>query len=120
MADALKKNGFNLLSGPGNDLAGITAQDAAGSVLSIFTTGRGTPAGFAPPLLRITPNTVIAKLKPGWVDYNAGALMEGKDIDESAEELFNMVLKVAGGEAQAVAEANWYRQIGFFRDGVTD
>jgi len=52
MADALKKNGFNLLSGPGNDLAGITAQDAAGSVLSIFTTGRGTPGGFAPPLAK--------------------------------------------------------------------
>jgi altronate hydrolase len=116
----IKKNGFNLLSGSGNDLAGITAQEAAGRMLSIFTIGRGTPAGFATPLLRVTSNTAIVKRKPGWVDYNAGALMEGKDIDEAAEELFKMVLKVACGEAQTVAEANWYRQIGFFRDGVTD
>ena len=116
----IKKNGFNLLSGPGNDLAGITAQEAAGCVMTIFTTGRGTPAGFATPLLRITSNSAIAKRKPGWVDYNAGALMEGKAMDEAAEELFTMVLKVAGGEARTVAEANRYRQIGFFRDGVTD
>jgi altronate dehydratase len=46
--------------------------------------------------------------------------MVGKDIAEAAEELFNMLLRVAGGKAQTVAEANWYRQISFFRDGGTD
>jgi altronate dehydratase len=46
--------------------------------------------------------------------------MVGKDIAEAVDEPFNMLLKVAGGEAQTCAEANWYRQIGLFRDGVTD
>jgi len=78
------------------------------------------PSRLRYPLLRVTSNTAIAKPKPGWVDYNACALMVGKDVTEAAEELCNMLLRVAGGEAQAVAEANWHRQIDFFRDGVTD
>jgi altronate dehydratase len=99
---------------------GITAQEAAGCVMTIFTTGRGAPAGFATPLLRVASTSAIAKRKAGWVDCNAGVLMQGKTMDEAAEALFNMVLKVAGGEIQTVAEANRYRQIGFFKDGVTD
>jgi len=59
----IKKIGFNLLRGPGNDLAGITVQEATGCALTIINKGRGTPAGFATPLLRATCNTAIAKPK---------------------------------------------------------
>ena len=57
------KNGFILISGPGNDLAGVTGQIAAGAVLTIFTTGRGTPCGFAGPTFRLSSNTALAKKK---------------------------------------------------------
>ena len=118
--DRIRKNGFNLLYGPGNDLAGITAQEAAGCVMTVFTTGRGTPAGFATPLIRLTTNSLIGKRKAAWTDYDAGALMEGKPMDEAAEELFDLILRVAGGEMKTRSEMSGYRQIGFLKDGVTD
>ena len=59
------KNGFVLISGPGNDLAGVTGQIAAGAVLTIFTTGRGTPCGFAGPTFRLSSNTALATKKNG-------------------------------------------------------
>ena len=118
--ERLRKNGFNLLIGPGNDLAGITAQEAAGCVMTLFTTGRGTPAGFATPLIRLASNSRVASRKARWFDYNAGTLMEGKSMDEAADEIFNLILQVAGGEIKTRSEVSGYRQIGFLRDGVTD
>ncbi|BBO69061.1 altronate hydrolase [Desulfosarcina alkanivorans] len=116
----LRKKGFNLLSGPGNDLAGITAQEAAGCVMTIFTTGCGTPAGFATPLLRLSSNSRVGRHKARWIDYDAGALMAGKTMNDAAGELFDLILRVAGGEMKTRSEACGYRQIGFLRDGVTD
>ena len=49
----LKKKGFNLISGPGNDLVGITAQEAAGSVMTLFTTGAGNPGWFRHALVAV-------------------------------------------------------------------
>jgi altronate hydrolase len=116
----LRKSGFCLISGPGNDVVGITVQEAAGCVMTIFTTGRGTPAGFAAPLMRVSSNTDLATRKPHWVDYDAGTLMSGKSMDLAAEELFELVLKVANGEVRPHAERNGYRQIGIWKDGVTN
>ena len=118
--DRIRKTGFALISGPGNDLVGITAQEAAGCQMTIFTTGRGTPAGFATPLLRVTSNTKVGKFKRNWTDYDAGTLLEGKDINKAGKELFALMLKVANGEVATKAEANDYRQIGMWRDGLTN
>jgi Altronate dehydratase len=117
--ERIKKRGFNLISGPGNDLVGITNQEAAGAVLTIFTTGRGTPAGYIAPLLRLASNSKIAQRKKGWIDYDAGQLLEGKDQQEATQEVLAMMIKVANGEYKPKAEQNGYRQIGMLRDGVT-
>lgn len=116
--ERVKTKGFNLISGPGNDIVGITNQEAAGCVLTIFTTGRGTPAGYACPLIRLGSNRKIAQLKKNWIDYDAGILLEGKDINEATEELFQMILDVASGRFKPKAEVNQYRQIGMLRDGI--
>lgn len=118
--ETIKTKGFNLISGPGNDLVGITNQEAAGAVLTVFTTGRGTPSGFAVPLIRVGSNNSVSNRKNNWIDYNAGALLEGKDIDEAGQELLALILDVASGRKQSLAEANGYRQIGMLRDGVTN
>ncbi|MGE5379701.1 MAG: UxaA family hydrolase [Methylocystaceae bacterium] len=117
--ERLKKKGFNLISGPGNDIVGLTNQEACGSAMTIFTTGRGTPSGYVVPLMRVASNSRVAEKKKGWIDYDGGQLLAGKSFAEATEELLAMVIKVANGEYRPRAEANGYRQIGMLRDGVT-
>jgi len=117
--ERLRKKGFNLISGPGNDLVGLTNQEACGSVMTVFTTGRGTPAGYVVPLLRVSSNSRIAEKKKGWIDYDAGRLLSGKGMTEATDELWSMIINVANGEIRPRAEAAGYRQIGILRDGVT-
>ncbi len=118
--ETVKTKGFNLISGPGNDLVGITNQEASGAVLTVFTTGRGTPSGFAVPLLRMGSNSTMANRKTNWIDFNAGVVLEGKDFDEAAREMLGLILEVASGKKQSLAETKGYRQIGMLRDGVTN
>lgn len=118
--ETIKTKGFNLISGPGNDLVGITNQEAAGAVVTVFTTGRGTPSGFAVPLIRMGSNSTMANRKTNWIDFNAGVVLEGKDFDEAAREMLTLILEVASGRKQSLAESKGYRQIGMLRDGVTN
>ena len=69
----LEVPGLNLFEAPGHDLISITGQVAAGCTLILFTTGRGTPGGFAAPVLRVTTNSAIFKHKRNWNDFDAGA-----------------------------------------------
>lgn len=114
----VKQKGFNLISGPGNDVVGITNQEAAGCVLTIFTTGRGTPAGYTTPLLRLASNSDVARRKNNWIDYNAGVILEGKSFKEATEELMSLIIDVASGCKQTRSEAQGYRQIGILKQGV--
>lgn len=118
--ETIKTKGFILISGPGNDLVGITNQEAAGAVVTVFTTGRGTPSGFAVPLIRMGSNSTMSNWKTNWIDYNAGVVLEGKDFNQAAQEMLALILEVASGQKQSLAEANGYRQIGMLRDGVTN
>ena len=117
--DRAKKQGFNIVVGPGNDLAGITAQVAAGSVLTIFTTGRGTPCGFIGPTYRLATNSELYNKKPHWNDFNAGRVVDGEDQHTLTEELFNDIMAVCEGK-RTWNEINGYYCIGVFKDGVTD
>ncbi|MFZ5944478.1 MAG: UxaA family hydrolase [Bacillota bacterium] len=117
--ELIKHSGLNLLSGPGNDLVGVTAQFAAGCNLMIFTTGRGTPGGFAGPTLRISTNSQLYERKKHWNDFNAGELLSGENIDNLAARLLDLIIKVASGEVKTMTEKNNYYEIGILRDGVT-
>ena len=120
--DRATKNGFVLISGPGNDLVGITGQIAAGAVLTIFTTGRGTPCGFAGPTFRLSSNTALAEKKPHWTDYDAGRLLAAsapEAVDALNEELYNGVMSAVNGTYQTCNEKDGYYQMGILRDGVT-
>ncbi len=116
------KNGYILVSGPGNDLTGVTGQIAAGSVLTLFTTGRGTPCGFAGPTFRLSSNNYLAKKKSGWIDYNAGILLDNpgeENLDKFTKELFSQIVATCNGEYKTKNEVNGYYQMSFLRDGVT-
>ena len=116
--ERLKVKGLNLLSAPGNDLVASTALGAAGCQLVLFTTGRGTPFGSFVPTMKIATNTPLAEGKPGWIDFNAGVLAEGKSMDKVAARFIDYVLAVASGEP-VNAEKHGIREIAIFKTGVT-
>jgi altronate hydrolase len=116
--DKVVKGGLNLLNAPGNDLVVQTALTAAGAHIILFTTGRGNPLGAPVPTVKISSNTELYKRKNDWIDFNAGQLLEGRNMNELSQELFDFVLKVASGEIYTKNELNGNRDISIFKDGV--
>jgi altronate hydrolase len=116
-AEPVVKRGLNLLSGPGNDLVSATDLTAAGAHIILFTTGRGTPFGAPAPTVKISTNTALFEKKPGWIDFDAGSVARGEDLDAAGERLLDYVLRVACGE-QTNAERRGAREIAIFKDGV--
>jgi altronate hydrolase len=116
--DRVRKPGVTLIEGPGNDPVAVTALAAAGTQVILFTTGRGTPLGSPVPTLKISSNSRLAARKPHWIDFDAGRLLEGKTMEELAEELFSRVLEVASG-APTRQERSGQRGIAIWKDGVT-
>lgn len=116
--ETLKINGLNLLSGPGNDLVAASALAAAGCHLVLFTTGRGTPFGTFVPTIKISTNTPLYNLKPHWMDFNAGSLVEDKNLEDVTEELLNYILEVSGGKL-INNEINKFKEIAILKKGVT-
>jgi len=116
--EALKKKGLNLLSAPGNDLVAASALAASGCQMVLFTTGRGTPFGSFVPTMKISTNTEIYKLKPHWIDFNAGSLLEDKSLEALTEEFIEYVINVASGEL-VNNEKNNFRELAIFKNGVT-
>lgn len=116
-ADMVTKKGLNLLSGPGNDLVSATALTAAGSHMILFTTGRGTPFGAPAPTVKISTNTALYNKKNGWIDFNAGTVAEGEDLDAAGDRLLDFVLEIASGK-KTKSEERGFREISIFKDGV--
>lgn len=112
-----KKQGLNLLTGPGNDIVSTTNLTAAGANIILFTTGRGTPLGASVPTIKASSNSRLAKRKSNWIDFNAGELIESNDFENMTEEIFKLLIDIASGR-QTKNEQNGYREISIFKDGV--
>ena len=110
--------GLNLLSAPGNDLVASTALAVSGAQLILFSTGRGTPFGCPVPTLKIASNTPLATKKSGWIDFDAGRLLDGMTLDELGNELLEKVLETASGEPTR-NERNGFHDLAIFKQGVT-
>lgn len=116
--DRLTTRGLNLLSAPGNDLVASTALAASGCHMVLFTTGRGTPFGTFIPTVKMSTNTALSENKPGWIDFNAGTLVEGESMETLSEQFIRFILEVAGGRF-VNNEKKGYREIAIFKSGVT-
>lgn len=116
--ETLKTDGLNLLSGPGNDLVAASALAAAGCHMVLFTTGRGTPFGTFVPTIKISTNSPLYKLKPHWMDFNAGCLVEDKTLEETTEDFMKFVIEVANGK-HVNNEINKFKEIAILKQGVT-
>ena len=117
-AEPVRKKGLNLLSGPGNDLVSATDLTAAGAHIILFTTGRGTPFGAPAPTVKISTNTALFEKKGNWIDFNAGTVAQGEDLDHAGDRLLDFVLEIASGR-KTHAEERGAREIAIFKDGVT-
>ncbi len=118
VGDSIPGSGLYLLDGPGNDLVAMTNLMAAGVHVILFTTGRGNPAGAPVPTVKISTNTALAQKKHGWIDFDAGVLLEDPDLDKHGKRLLDAVIRVAEGE-ETCSEKTGYREISIFKDGVT-
>ncbi|MGZ3304577.1 MAG: UxaA family hydrolase [Asticcacaulis sp.] len=110
--------GLSLLEAPGNDAVSSTALTAAGAVIVLFTTGRGTPLGFPAPTLKIASNSALAQKKPHWIDFDAGKTLAGETLDQAADELMELILRTASGQPSC-NEKNEEREIAIWKNGVT-
>lgn len=84
----------------------------------LFTTGRGTPFACPAPTVKISSNSALAQKKNGWIDFNAGALVDGADMEETAKALFEFVLETASGRKVKSEEAGFH-DMAIFKRGVT-
>ncbi|MBR6178785.1 MAG: altronate dehydratase [Bacteroidales bacterium] len=116
--ETITKCGLHLLSAPGNDLVASTALAASGCQLVLFTTGRGTPFGTFVPTMKISTNTPLYNAKPQWIDFNAGVIAEGEEMENVAKRFVEYVINAASG-TPVNNEKNGYREIAIFKTGVT-
>ncbi|WP_454715964.1 UxaA family hydrolase [Caulobacter segnis] len=89
-----------------SDNAEIVELIACGAHLTLFTTGRGSVVGSAvSPVIKVCANPETYRKLTGDMDVDAGRIMEGRGtLDEVGDEIFNLVMAVAGGE-RTVSEA---------------
>jgi altronate hydrolase len=116
--ERVRRPGLALLEAPGNDAVSSTALAAAGATVLLFTTGRGTPLGFPTPTLKISSNSALARAKPRWIDFDAGSLLAGANMDELARDLLELVIATASGRPTC-AERNGEREVAIWKTGVT-
>ncbi len=116
--EQLTQNGLNLLNAPGNDLVASSALAASGCQMVLFTTGRGTPFGSFVPTIKISTNSAIAELKPHWIDFNAGKLLDDQSMEQVLHDFISYILEVAEGKL-VNNEINQFRELAIFKSGVT-
>ncbi len=117
--ERITQNGLSLLNGPGNDIVAVTNLAAAGVHIILFTTGRGTPLGSAVPCIKVATNTNLFRHKENWIDFNAGVVLEGTDMQQAGKNLLTQIIRTASGELQTRNEINNFRDIAIFKSGVT-
>lgn len=105
------KKGLIIMDGPGYDTESMAGLAAAGVQVMLFTTGRGTPAGFpCVPVIKIVSNSPAFKKMEDDFDVNAGTLLEAETLEDISARIIDRLVSVLNGE-KTRAELN-------SRDGV--
>ncbi len=119
-AERPSRPGLVLMDSPGNDVESIAGMVAGGAAAVLFTTGRGTPLGCpVAPVLKIATNSPLAAHMAENIDYNAGAIADGRtSLDQAADELWALLLDVLAGRHTA-AERLGHREFGIRRTAPT-
>ena len=68
--------------------------------------------------MKISTNSNLFNNKPNWIDFNAGELVDGADMESLLRKFIGKVVSVANGE-RTCNEKNGYSEISIFKNGVT-
>lgn len=85
----------------------------------LFSTGRGTPYGGFVPTVKLATNSELAQKKPHWIDFDAGRLIHGVEMDDLLTQFVDMIVQIADGKKLAKNEINDFRELAIFKSGVT-
>jgi altronate dehydratase large subunit len=98
--------GLVIMDGPGYDMESLAGLASAGCQIIVFTTGRGTPAGFPlVPVIKVASTSRIFELMEDDMDIDAGEILEGRSLGDAGEDLRALALEVMNG-ARTRAEEN--------------
>ncbi len=114
--ELMAQSGFYFMDSPGNDLESIAGQVASGSNIIFFVTGNGsiTNFPFVPTIKIVTTSERFALLHED-MDVNAGAYLDGTDMDVLGQSLYDLTLAVSGGQL-SVGERAGHSQIQLWRN----
>lgn len=114
------KHGLVIMDTPGYDIDSMAGFAAGGTQVMLFTTGRGTPAGFpAVPVIKVCSNSTTFKNMPGDIDINAGTIIDdGRSIEQVGQEIYELTIRVANGE-MTCAEKNISIPFNYLKEGPT-
>jgi len=78
----------------------------AGANVVLFTTGLGTPTGNPiTPVVKLSTNTSLAERMHDIIDIDTGGIITGgATIEKMGEDILELIIKVANGEARTKAE----------------
>ncbi len=118
--EAPAKTGLVVMDTPGYDIESMAGMAAGGAQLIIFTTGRGTPAGFpGVPVIKVVSNSVTYNKMPGDLDINAGVVVDqSASLEDVREQITGLLQAVVEGR-QTRAEMNHQGIFGFLKQGVS-
>jgi len=100
------EKGLVIMDGPGYDVESMAGLAASGCQVIIFTTGRGNPLGFPiVPVVKVASTSQLYERMQDDMDVNAGAVLEGKSLEDVADEMKALISRALDGE-QTKAELN--------------
>jgi altronate hydrolase len=98
-AEWIGARGLVFMDSPGNDPVSITGQLAGGCSMIAFTTGRGSVFGSSlAPCIKIATNTALYKRMIDDMDFDAGIILEGDQMEAAAEDLLDLMIDSASGQ----------------------
>ncbi|MBF4693946.1 UxaA family hydrolase [Fusibacter ferrireducens] len=113
---SVTKPGLSFMDTPGNDLAASLGICAGGAQVILFSTGRGTPMGFAAaPMIKITANQHVATVMSENIDVDLTSIIQGQiSVEQGGQLLFDHLIRVCQGE-EVVAEKLGHREFSLYR-----
>ena len=110
------KPGVSFMDTPGNDLACTLGLCGGGAQIVLFSTGRGTPMGFAAaPMIKITANAALAQKMAENIDVDLSGILTGAySVEQGGDQLFDRLCRVAQGE-EVAAEKLGHREFALYR-----
>ena len=115
-AETAKLPGVSFMDTPGNDLACTLGLCCGGAQLVFFTTGRGSPMGFAScPVIKLTGNKITAEKMSENIDADlSGIISREMTVEEGGRLLLDLLMETVNGKETA-AERLGHREFSLYR-----